>query len=102
MLGKITTKKSTVTWGGARKGPHKATKPSTVFWPGFPIEHLLTTGFPGGATIKNLSADAGDIRDAGSIPGLGSPLEEEKAAHSSIPAGRIPWTEKPGGLWSTE
>ena len=64
MLGKITTKKSTVTWGGARKGPHKVTKPSTVFWPGFPIERLLTTGFPGGATIKNLSADAGDIRDA--------------------------------------
>ena len=25
------------------------------------------------------------------------PLEEEMAAHSSIPAWRIPWTEEPGG-----
>ena len=28
------------------------------------------------------------------------PLEEDTAAHSSIPAWRIPWTEKPGGLQS--
>ena len=26
------------------------------------------------------------------------PLKEEMATHSSIPAGRIPWTEEPGGL----
>ena len=29
------------------------------------------------------------------------PLEEEMAAHSSIPAWEIPWTEEPGGLQST-
>ena len=28
------------------------------------------------------------------------PLDEEIAAHSSILARRIPWTEKPGGLQS--
>ena len=28
-------------------------------------------GFPDGASGKNLPADAGDVRDAGSIPGLG-------------------------------
>ena len=28
------------------------------------------------------------------------PLEEGVATHSSILAGRIPWTEKPGGLQS--
>ena len=28
------------------------------------------------------------------------PLEEEMAAHSSILAWRIPWTEEPGGLQS--
>ena len=28
-------------------------------------------GFPGGAGVKNLPANAGDTRDAGSIPGLG-------------------------------
>ena len=27
-------------------------------------------------------------------------LEEEMAAHSSILAWEIPWTEEPGGLWS--
>ena len=26
------------------------------------------------------------------------PLEKEMAAHPSIPASRIPWTEEPGGL----
>ena len=28
-------------------------------------------GFPGMLVVKNLSANAGDIRDVGSIPGLG-------------------------------
>ena len=28
-------------------------------------------GFPGGTVVKNLPANAGDIRDMGSIPGLG-------------------------------
>ena len=28
-------------------------------------------GFPGGASGKNLPANAGDIRDSGSIPGSG-------------------------------
>ena len=28
------------------------------------------------------------------------PLEKRMATHSSIPAWRIPWTEKPGGLQS--
>ena len=28
-------------------------------------------------------------------------LEKEMASHSSILAGRIPWTEEPGGLQST-
>ena len=30
------------------------------------------------------------------------PLEKETATHSSILAWRIPWTEEPGGLKSTE
>ena len=29
------------------------------------------------------------------------PLEEELATHSSVLAWKIPWTEEPGGLWST-
>ena len=38
--------------------------------------------------------------DAGSIPESGRSLEEGTAAHSSILAWRIPWTEEPGGLQS--
>ena len=36
------------------------------------------------------------------LPSLGweAPQEKEMATHSSIPARRIPWTEKPGGLQS--
>ena len=48
--------------------------------------------------VKNLPANAGDIRDVGSIPGLGRSLEEGMATHSSILAWRIPWTEEPGRL----
>ena len=33
-------------------------------------------GFPGGAVIKNLPANAGDPRDPDSIPGLGRSLRE--------------------------
>ena len=51
--------------------------------------------------VKSPPANAGDGRDAGSIPGSGNPLEEGMAAHSSILAWRIPWTEEPGGLQST-
>ena len=50
--------------------------------------------------LKNSPANAGDIRGTGSIPGLGNPLEEGMATHSSILAWRIPWTEEPGGLQS--
>ena len=48
--------------------------------------------------VKNLPANAGDVRDVGLIPGLGRPLEEGMATHSSILAWRIPWIEEPGGL----
>ena len=33
--------------------------------------------------------------------GREDPLEKEMVIHSSIPAWRIPWMEKPGGLQST-
>ena len=47
--------------------------------------------------VKNLPDNVGDV---GSIPGLGEPVEEGMATHSSILARRIPWTEEPGGLQS--
>ena len=51
--------------------------------------------FPGGSAVKNLPAMQDtpvrslDRRD---------PLQEGMATHSSILAGKIPWTEEPGGL----
>ena len=53
-------------------------------------------GFPGGA-VKKPPASARDT-----VPSLGQehPLEKEMAAHSSILAWRIPWTEEPSGLQS--
>ena len=46
--------------------------------------------------VKNLPANAGDVRDVGSI--LGSGKEEGTVTHSSVLAWRIPWTEQPSGL----
>ena len=43
--------------------------------------------------VKNLPANEGDAGDMGSIPGSGRSPEKEMAAHSSILAWRIPWTE---------
>ena len=50
--------------------------------------------------VKNLPANARDIKDAGLIPGLGRSPGGGHAIHSSILAWRIPWTEEPGGLQS--
>ena len=47
-------------------------------------------GFPGGAVIKNLPANAGDAVDMALTPGSERPLEKEMATHSSILAWRIP------------
>ena len=51
----------------------------------------LPMGFPGGSVVKNSPSNAGDIREAGSIPCLGSlfvPLEEEIATHSVFLLGK--------------
>ena len=48
--------------------------------------------------VKNLPANAGDIRDVGSIPGWGRSLEEGMTTYSSVLACRIPGTGKPGAL----
>ena len=57
-------------------------------------------GLPQWLKGKVSTCHAGDV---GSIPVWGKiPLEEGMATHSSILAGRIPWTEEPGGLWSLD
>ena len=51
--------------------------------------------------VKNLCANAGDVRNTGSIPGLGR-FPGGEHGNSSILAWRIPWTEEPGRLQSIE
>ena len=48
--------------------------------------------------VKDLPANARDTGDVGSIPGSGRSPGGGVAAHSSILAWRIPWTEEPGRL----
>ena len=47
--------------------------------------------------VKNLPANAGDIKDAGLTPWNGK-MEKEMATCSRILAWEIPWTEESGGL----
>ena len=63
---------------------------------GFLHGYYFQLVFPGGAVVKNPPAKAGDKR----IQPLAweDPLEEEMAAHSSISAWKIPWTQKPARL----
>ena len=53
----------------------------------------------GGASGKE-AANAGGMRDEGSSPGPGDPLEEGMVTHSSILVWSSPWTEESGGLQS--
>ena len=50
--------------------------------------------------VKNSPANAGDIRDAGLIPGSRRSPGEGNATHYTILAWEIPWTEETGGLQS--
>ena len=54
-------------------------------------------GFPGGSVGKESVCNTGDL---GLILGWEDPLEKEMAAHSSIFAWEIPWTEEPSWLQS--
>ena len=59
------------------------------------IKYLV--GFPSGSEVNYPPAST---RALGLIPGVGRSPREGKAAHSSIHAWRIPWTEELGGLQS--
>ena len=56
---------------------------------------ILWRNLPGGAVVKNPPAE-----QETQVPSLGQEdlLEKEMAAHFSILAWKIPWTEKPGRL----
>ena len=50
--------------------------------------------------VKNLPANAGDIRDVGSIPGSGRSPGEEHGNPLQYACLENPMTEEPGGLQS--
>ena len=56
-------------------------------------------GFPRGSMVKNTPANAGDLRNAGWIPGLGRSPGGGSGNPVSL-AWKTPWTEEPGGLQS--
>jgi len=53
----------------------------------------LCVGFPGGSDSQESACSAGE---PSSVPGAEAPLEEGVATHSSVLAGRSPWTGEPG------
>ena len=70
-------------------------------------ENEALKGFPGGTSSKNVLANAGDIRDASSVPGLGtSPGEEngnllqysclEKSTHREV------WRDRVHGVTNSQ
>ena len=60
----------------------------------------LSLGFPSGPMIKNPPAMQEPQEMRVRSPSWEKSLEEGLAIHFSILAGRIPWTEEPGGLQS--
>ena len=72
------------------------------------LKWLSSSQAPGGRDLsflgvkveKKLPAGAGDARVWVRSLGREDPLEEEMATHSSILAGKIPWTERLGRLQS--
>ena len=66
----------------------------------FPFDIRLKGSSQVVLVLKNLPANAGDTGDVSSIPGSAESPWGGMAAHSSILAWIIPWTEEPGGLQS--
>ena len=73
------------------------------------IKYILTkaVGFPGGSVVKNPSANAGDAKDAGSVPGSGKSPEVgtgNPLQHSYLenPMERGAWQATANGLQRVE
>ena len=100
-------------WTAAHQAPPSMGFSRQEYWSGVPSPSPLSVsraclmsgetndarGFPGGSVVKNQPA-----MQETQVQSLSweDSLEEETATHSSILAWEIPWTEKPGGLQSTE
>ena len=60
----------------------------------------ISTELPWWLRGKKSTCSVGAAGDASSIPGSGRSPGGRHGNHSTILAWRIPWTEKPSGLWS--
>ena len=63
-------------------------------------DRTYSKGFPHDPGVNNLSANAGDSRDMGLIPGLGRSSGEGNGNPGQYLVWVIQWTEEPGGLQS--
>ena len=63
--------------------------------------HSFGGGFPSDTVMKNPPAMQESLETQVRSLVSEDPLEEGMAPHSNILAWRTPWTEEPGGLWST-
>ena len=77
--------------------PDPGTEPISLLSPAS-VAGFFTTSANLASQVKKLPANAGDVRDTGSISGSGRSLEKDMATYSSILSWRIPWTEEPGRL----
>ena len=91
-------------WGAGRRWKVGAAKKYASLGDQTLFRHLdqthFTSGHPHSSAGKEFVCNGEDIGDADSILGLRRSPGEEMAAHSSILAWKIPWTEEPGGLQS--
>ena len=62
------------------------------------MDPLLAEASEVALVVNNLPANAGDVRDTGSIPGSGISPGGGNGYPLQILAWRIPWTEEPGRL----
>ena len=67
-------------------------------WFGFSFVLKFGQGFPGDSTVNNPPLNAGDLRDAGSIPGLGRSLGRRHSDPFKYFCLGNPMTKEPGGL----
>ena len=66
-----------------------------ILWRRDRLPYPVFMGFPCGSAGKESDCN---VRNLGSIPGLGRYLEKSTATHSSTLAWRIPWTVESAGL----
>jgi len=77
---------------------HKRSDTTEVTWHAH--MHILYLGFPSGSVVKNPPAMQETWETWVQFLDQEDPLEEEMETYSSILAGKIAWTEEPGGLQS--